>query len=157
MHGPSLRVLGIDPGMSGGCALVTPDGVTLRKYTTEQEFLEFLRPLADDHRKTTLVVIEDVPPFVAAATSASSSFKLGYNFGYHVGVCRMAGFRVDLVRPQVWQKGIKGLKPKLGYTERKRILKDNACRKYPDLKVTHAVADALLIADWACAQQIETF
>ncbi len=60
----------------------------------------------------------------------------------------MAGFRVDLVRPQVWQKGVKGLKPKMGYTDRKRVLKDNACRKYPDLKVTHAVADALLIADW---------
>ncbi len=72
MHGPSLRVLGIDPGMSGGCALITPDAVTLRKYTTEQEFLEFIRPLAEDHRQTTRVIIEDVPAFVASSTSASS-------------------------------------------------------------------------------------
>ena len=101
MRGPPDRVLGIDPGASGGYALIEGDEVTLRRYTTEQEFLEFLRPLTNDQSLTTNVVIEDVPPFVAAATSASSSFKLGYNFGYHVGVCRMAGFRVDLVRPQV--------------------------------------------------------
>ena len=117
-----------------------------RKFTTESELLDFLSNVSSPDEVH--CIVEDVPRFVSSATSSSSSFKLGYNYGFYVGALRSLGFRVDLVKPQVWQKGLPGLRPKISYTIRKRILKDIASRLFPKLKVTHAVADALLILDW---------
>jgi hypothetical protein len=54
-----------------------------------------------------------------------------------------------LVKPKEWQKGLVGLKSNMGYTARKRMLKDNAVRLYPNLKITNATADAVLIMEWA--------
>jgi hypothetical protein len=36
----------------------------------------------------------------------------------------------------------------MGYTDRKRTIKDNAARLYPGLKITNANADAVMIMDW---------
>lgn len=100
------------------------------------------------------VVVEDVPAFVSAVTSNASSFKLGQNFGLIIGVSRALRFPTHLVKPQIWQKGLVGLKPKMGYTLRKRILKDNAIRLFPDLKITNATADAVLIMSWYKTQRL---
>ena len=86
-------------------------------------------------------------------TSNASSFKLGQNFGFIIGASRALRFPTHLVKPQIWQKGLVGLKPKMGYTMRKRVLKDNAIRLFPDLKITNATADAVLIMSWYQNQQ----
>lgn len=138
------NVLAIDPGMSGGSAYFNGDTIVLKKFTTEDEFLCFLNSMEGG----VVSVVEDVPRFVSSVTSTASAFKLGYNYGFHVGSLRSKGYPVNLVKPQVWQKGLSGLKPKMGYSLRKRVLKDNATRLFPSLKVTHAVADALLILYW---------
>lgn len=138
------KILAIDPGMSGGSAYFDGTSIVLKKFTTEDEFLCFIGSMGD----SVVSVIEDVPRFVSSVTSTASAFKLGYNYGFHVGALRSTGYPVNLVKPQVWQKGLSGLKPKMGYSLRKRVLKDNATRLFPSLKVTHAVADALLILYW---------
>ena len=120
--------------------------IELHPFRVEHEYIDLIRDL--DNKKYEAVV-EDVPAFVSAATSNASSFKLGYNFGFIVGALRALRLPTHLVKPQIWQKGLQGLRPKLGYTDRKRILKDNAIRLYPDLKITNATADAVLIMDWA--------
>ena len=107
--------------------------------------MEFLEPI---NPAGYVALVEDVPAFVASATSNASSFKLGYNFGFLVGALRARRFPVELIRPKVWQKGLRGLKPKMGYTDRKRAIKDSAARLYPNLKVTNATADAVMILDW---------
>lgn len=140
-------ILAFDPGKGGGLAHqpASGDAIVLRPWTVEHELSDYLRsinPAGYD------AVVEDVPAFVSSATSNASSFKLGYNFGYIVGCLRSLGFRTNLVKPKDWQKGLQGLKPKMGYTARKRMLKDNAVRLYPDLKVTNATADALLILEY---------
>lgn len=139
-------IIAFDPGRAGGLAHLAPGSgpsdIVLRPWTVEHELVEYLHginPAGYD------AVVEDVPAFVSAVTSNASSFKLGYNFGYIMGCLRALKFRVHLVKPQKWQKGLSGLKPKMGYTERKRMLKDNAVRMYPDLKITNATADALLV------------
>mgnify|MGYP006133822085 CR=1 FL=1 len=142
-----MIVVGIDPGMSGGVSVIDSTGeVSVQKYTTESEFIAFMESQPRESR----VYIEDVPCFVSSVTSGASSFKLGYNYGFEVGVCRAFGFPVELVKPRAWQAGIPGLKPKMGYTFRKRLLKDVANRLFPQIKVTNAVADALLIMDYGC-------
>ena len=120
--------------------------IELHPFRVEHEYIDLIRDL--DNKKYEAVV-EDVPAFVSSATSNASSFKLGYNFGFIVGALRALRLPTHLVKPQIWQKGLQGLRPKLGYTDRKRILKDNAIRLYPDLKITNATADAVLIMDWA--------
>ena len=139
-------IIAFDPGKAGGASVRHPNGsIELHSFKTESGYLEILQPLLPSSYE---VVIEDVPAFVSSATSNASSFKLGYNFGFIVGMSRALGFATHLLRPQTWQKGLSGLKPKMGYTERKRMLKDNAIRLYPDLKITNATADAVLIMNY---------
>ena len=138
-------IMAVDPGKTGGLAYRAYDGtVTLRKWTTEADFLEFGNGgvFADLNH----AVVEDVPVFVSAATSNASSFKLGHNFGFICGAIRANFIPLALVRPRDWQKGLNGLKPRMGYTDRKRTLKDNARRLYPKQEgLTNATADALLV------------
>jgi len=147
----SQGILAFDPGASGGWVWQAPnsDLIELYSWRTETEFLEFLEPI---NPAGYLAVVEDVPAFVASATSNASSFKLGYNFGFLVGALRARRFPVELVKPRDWQKGMRGLKPKMGYTDRKRTIKDNAARLYPGLRVTNATADAVMILDWRLKQ-----
>jgi len=140
-------LLSFDPGVSGGWAWLAPNSTDMEVYAwrTETEFLEFLNPI---NPAGYTAVVEDVPAFVSSVTSNASSFKLGYNFGFLVGALRAKRFPVELVKPREWQKGLRGLKPKMGYTDRKRTIKDNAARLYPGLRVTNANADAVMIMDW---------
>ena len=138
-------IMAVDPGKTGGLAYRAYDGtLTLRKWTTETDFLEFGNGglFADLHQ----AVVEDVPVFVSAATSNASSFKLGHNFGFICGVIQANFIPLILAKPKEWQKGLQGLKPRMGYTDRKRALKNNAKRLYPKQGgLTNATADALLI------------
>lgn len=149
---PSLemkKILAIDPGVSGGWAYKNGDSIKLRAFTTEIEFIDFLSSSDVDK-----AIIEDVPAFVSAATSNASSFKLGYNYGFEVGAIRSQQISLDLVKPRIWQAGIKGLKPKMGYTQRKRLLTDAAKRIFPKEKVTQKTADAALILSWYCKNSL---
>jgi len=140
----SKKILAVDPGVNGGWALGDHDSIiSLKSFTTEIEFIDFLSSNEIDK-----AVVEDVPAFVSSVTSNSSSFKLGYNYGFEVGAIRSKGISLDLVKPRIWQAGIRGLKPKMGYTQRKRMLADAARRIFPDEKVTQKNADALLIFSW---------
>lgn len=137
--------IAIDPGVRGGFAQKCDDyNPLLRAFTTEADFLEILEGVPADAE----AIVEEVPPYVGRAIPSSSAFKLGYNYGFEVGALRAYGFRVNLVRPQVWQKGLGGMKGLEG-AARKRKLKDHAKRLYPKLDgITLQTADALLILDY---------
>lgn len=138
------RIIAVDPGKGGGIAIGMGGQVNLHKFTTEGEFLDLIGPASGN----TVAVVEEVPPYVGKNIPSSSSFKLGYNYGFEVGALRARGFQVNLVRPQKWQKGLAGL-GKLSGAPRKRALRDNAVRLYPHLgRITLACADALLILHW---------
>ena len=137
--------LAIDPGMQGGFAYCCGDeAVGLRPFTTEGEFLDLLESIPIDSE----AIVEEVPPYVGRAIPSSAAFKLGYNYGFEVGALRAYGFRVNLVRPQIWQKGLSGLRGLEGVA-RKRKLKDHAKRLYPRTKgLTLKTCDALLLLDY---------
>lgn len=139
-------IAAFDPGKGGGVAYYDGEDIYLDKFTTESDYLKII----ENFDRKTRIFVEDVPAFVSSATSNSSSFKLGYNFGFIMGACRAFAFPVELVSPKKWQKGLSGIRPKLSYAQRKRILKDNAIRLYPALKnITNATADALLVLNYA--------
>jgi len=147
-------LIAIDPGASGGIA-VWRDGQpadAMPMPPTEGDVLNLLRQLAVDPANT-VAVVEEVGGYVGKAQPGSSAFKFGRNFGFLLGVLQTLGVRVELVRPQKWQKAL-GLGNASGCSSKsewKNKLKGCAQRLHPHLKPTLATADALLILEHAVA------
>jgi hypothetical protein len=132
----------IDPGASGGWVLNLEPAITTGDI---DELAELYPPL------NTTVVIEKVPAFVGRAIPSSASFKLGYSFGWIVGLWQGRGFKVVLVTPQEWQKtmGV-GTKGAATTTEWKNKLKAEAQRRWPQAeKITLKTADAFCLLSHA--------
>jgi len=156
------RVIGIDPGLSGGIAMLTDKGeVDAIKMPPESELAALLAALCiEEDNRIGVVYIEDLPKGMGGTkVNFSGMAKLHRNNGFCLGVLSALKIRTVLVRPQEWQKGIPGLtyniivegekkvKRKTGM-DRKRALKEHACRLFPEFKCTLSNSDALLIADW---------
>jgi len=79
--------------------------------------------------------------------STQMGVKSAFTFGEGYGRLQMAltalGIPYERVRPAAWQKAI-GCMTKGD----KNVSKRKAQELFPDLKVTHAIADALLIAEY---------
>ena len=72
-----------------------------------------------------------------------SAFTFGRGYGNIEMALTAAGIPFERVRPQVWQKA-------LGCLTKgdKNITKRKAQELFPSIKVTHAIADSLLIANY---------
>ena len=86
------------PRVSGGYAIAFDDltSVQLHPWGDECEFVHHMKELSEnpDIDLIESAVVEKVPPFVGKAIPSSSSFKLGYNYGFLVGVSEsLAGSR----------------------------------------------------------------
>jgi hypothetical protein len=129
--------LAIDPGASGGWVFNNGDTVTSGGI---DELIDLSFPL------NTVVVLENVPPFVGRAIPSSAAFKLGKSCGWLEGFFTGKGFPVILVRPQEWQKTM-GVGTKNGSTttEWKNKLKCEAQRRFPLNTVTLKTADAFCL------------
>jgi hypothetical protein len=86
------------------------------------------------------------------AQPGSAMFKFGAEYGRVRMALTAAGVPFEEVTPQAWQKamGVPPRKNKEGETKTqfKNRLKAKAQQLFPDVKVTLAVADALLIAEY---------
>ena len=140
------QFLCIDPGMSGGWVF-QQHGDGARMSGGNDELVELLKRIG---RQDFTAVIEKVPPFVGRAIPSSASFKLGYSYGWCVGICQGYGVPVVLVPPQTWQKsaGV-GVKGDRSSAEWKRVLKAEAERRYPLDKITLQTSDAYLLLSHA--------
>jgi len=147
-----MTTIAIDPGAAGGIAVQRdhqPVSATAMP-DTEGDIVHFLRAIAGQADEV-VAIVEEVGGYIGKAQPGSSAFKFGRNFGFILGVLQTLGVRVELVRPQKWQKALSlgsasGCASK---TEWKNKLKAVAQRLYPHLKPTLATADALLILDYA--------
>jgi len=147
-------VVAIDPGVSGGVA-VCAFGKTIchAMPATQGDVLELLRDIknaASVESAECICVLEEVGGFAGKAQPGSAMFKFGEGFGFLKGVIQALGIKLELVRPQVWQKsfGLGTASRCASKTEWKNKLKAEAQRRFPQLRVTLATADALLIADY---------
>ena len=145
------RIIGIDPGLGGGIAVINPDGsATAMLMPPESDIAEYLSGFAAN----TYVYIENLP-VGGMPGNFSGMAKLHRNYGFCLGVLSALNIRTVLVRPQLWQKGIPGVEGKKG-VKRKRALKEQASRLFPHVKVTLKNADALLIAEYGrCDVDVE--
>lgn len=140
-HNP--RYIGIDPGKStGGMGVVTDVAAVAYKCPpTTQEIYNILSYWAEN----SVAVIEKVHGFKGQGAGAS------FSFGRNYGEWRMALTALKIpfkeVAPGTWMKRL-GKMPK-GKTPRHNHLKELAQQRFPELKITHATAAALLIAEYA--------
>jgi len=131
--------LGIDPGASGAIAWIGTDGpgVEPLKNMTERDVLDLLRSLGE----ASICYIEHVHSM--PKQGVASSFKFGMSYGGLRMAVVASGIPLETVSPSVWQGG---MKCRTGGD--KNITKRRAQELFPQIKVTHAVADGLLIAEW---------
>lgn len=151
---------GCDAGLSGAIAFIHESGLGAHVYPA---------PLHDVHGQDevdTLAVgelLETWTPRVVVVEhvngfgGASSAFKLGASYSAVTGAARWGRFRLELVRPQAWQRAM--LPGIHGREELKRASVATAKALFPTVALTRQgrtkpddFADALLIAAWARSQ-----
>jgi len=157
-----MLYIGIDPGKSGAIAYVYDDDATaadaVKMPATDRDI--WLALCCHDEANTR-AVIEKVGPSRSQdgdkrKQGVSSAWKFATNNGILRGCLAAANLRREFVSPQRWQREFGLVFPKamgLTSTEKKNRHKAKAQELFPHLKITHAIADALLIAEWARRQK----
>ena len=146
---PNQTIVACDPGVNGGFAVQTDDGILLfpmpESLPDMQSLLSMLKR-SDSH-----FWIEKVPKFVSKLTPASAVATLHENYGIMQGLAYAMGYALHRVEPKIWQEplGLGGRKTCATGPEWKRKLKSKAQELYPHLDVTLGNADALLILHYA--------
>lgn len=135
--------IGIDPGKSGGIAFAFDGNYDAIKMpaTLADVFSELVNATCD-----ATALIEKVGPM--PKQGVKSMFSFGENYGALQMVLTALGCPWDLVTPAKWQKEFGLYGKKLEGTAKKNAHKAVAQRLFPTVKVTHATADALLIAEY---------
>lgn len=145
-----ITIIAIDPGAHGALCFITPRGPRpVVHKTADTPPLEALRDATcGTEPRECVAYLEKIGGFIAGKSlPGSSMFKMGHSAGYWEGMLAAFGVRTILVRPQDWQAGIPGTKSTKG-ADRKRALRAEAIRRFPEMKPTLDTCDALLIADY---------
>ena len=147
--------IAIDPGWSGGLA-VGQGGKVFCNAMPETlgdvfELIEEIAASARSEGHDPVCLLEEVGGYAGRAQPGSAMFRFGEQYGFVQGVIRSLGLRLELVRPQVWQRsfGLGTASRCASRREWKNKLKAEAQRRFPQIKVTLKTADALLILDHA--------
>ena len=139
--------VGIDPGASGGIAVLPPKGsAELRPFKGEEDALAFLLELKERSRGSLLTVCLESPGFFFGGPAGNAVAKLQSNVGWWRGATQALSLNPILVAPQAWQKPYKDKLPTglANRAARKKALCALAKRKDP--RATLKTCDALLIA-----------
>lgn len=135
-------ILGIDPGMSGGATLLSKDGEFIRvmafKRLSPPEVAQWLF----QHKEEIVVVyLEGVG--ARPTDGVVPAFKFGQNYGMWHGFLASVGLSFNTVYPLKWQTFLQ-----CRTRGDKNITKALAQKLFPAIKVTHQIADSMLIAEY---------
>ena len=142
-------IIGIDVGINGGIAWITDGKACVEKMPdTLQDLWELVESIGFEAGtggtgiKAYLEAVSSSPQM-----GVVSSFSFGRGYGNLEMALTAAGIPFERVRPQVWQKAL-GCMTKGD----KNVSKRKAQELFPDRKITHDTADALLIAHYGTKQ-----
>lgn len=143
--------LGIDPGCNGGIAAIDGDGgdplILTLKDRTETDIRQWLDEFPGWECRAVVEAVASSPQM-----GVKSAFTFGRGYGFLRGL--LTAYRIPFVeaRPQAWQKA-------LGCLTKgdKNVSKARAQQLFPALKVTHATADALLLATYCRRNSAQLF
>jgi crossover junction endodeoxyribonuclease RuvC len=146
-----MNIIGIDPGKSGAVCMVCVGAVEYPKHTDEFVFIKLdgtekdIYTLIDGFKNSVtgdwFAYIENVHSM--PKQGVVSAFSFGRNFGFLIGLLTALKIPYEFVSPQKWQKAMGCLSK-----GDKNVTKAAAQRLFPDIKITHSIADALLIAEY---------
>ncbi len=155
----SKIIIGIDPGLNGGIAVLDMQGgvVDVRRMPdTPQDILAFLRKYGSTELfgNDCVCYMERVGTGMPGQSSRATA-----TFARHNGHLEMAllalGIRTNEVTPVKWMRHYQlGKSSDYGKTEWKNRLKGRAQQLFPKERVTLNVADALLIAEYGRIQEV---
>lgn len=143
--------LGIDPGSSGGLALLDATGKVVFATAmpeTPRAILDTMAP----HGRTMRAALEHV--WSTPGWGHVGAFKFGGSFhGLEMALTAL-DIPFTLVLPKTWQKVVGVSYPKRPKSAKakardKNVTKRRAQELFPKIRMTHAIADALLIAEYA--------
>ena len=142
--------IGIDPGVNGGIAVLGHQGYA-QAYNMPPtnkdlwELIQEIKAAADLEKYPARATLE----FVSSSPQmgVKSAFTFGNGYGHLEMALTAAGIPFERVRPQAWQKAMGCLTK-----GDKNVTKRRAQELFPQLKITHATADALLIAAYGAKQ-----
>ena len=162
-------IIGLDPGSKGGLAILAGDGqfvyaMGLEKLT-ESEVVSVLTEHLTAWKMTPAFTVRALLEKVGATpkSGSSASFKFGTSYGFLRGVLHGLEIPFEDVQPKAWRKGVGLLSVKGGfedagrhdsYKARKQASRAKAQQLFPHVKVTNAIADALLIAEHGVRRQV---
>ena len=138
--------IGIDPGINGGIAIIYNDAYTVTKCpNTIQEMADVLITLKDQAPNLPMYcIIEKVHSM--PGNSGRSMFTFGCNYGQWLGILATLKIPYIEVTPYKWMKHYpKAPKDK---KDRKNYYKHLAQQRFPDIDITLATSDAILIANY---------
>lgn len=136
--------IGIDPGQSGGIAFIKDSGPSIYAFglLTERDICETINRERDNTPDDQVfAMLEKVGAF--PGQGVSSTWKFGQHYGLLRGILSAQGVPFELVSPRKWQKFMGCLTG-----GDKNVSKAAAQRLFPSVKMTHAFADALLLAEY---------
>ena len=139
-----MLFIGVDPGGSGAMAAIDGRGVVVgvvKNNATEHDLWNTISGWAGVFPSTYAVVeaVHSMPK-----QGVSSTFKFGVSYGFLRGLLTASGVRFSEVSPSVWQTAMR-----CRTKGDKNVSKARAQQLFPDVKITHAIADALLLAEYA--------
>ena len=134
--------IGIDPGSSGAIAWIDNDGPHAVKLAdmTYRDVFDLLTNL-----RTTSTNVFAVLERVASrpGQGVASSFKFGMSYGSLTMALVAACIPFEIVTPGAWQRVMR-----CQTKGDKNVTKRRAQELFPSIKVIHANADALLLAEY---------
>lgn len=150
-----VNVIAVDPGSSGGIAICAQGKVSAEAYESDEQITALVRNLVDEDtcRGNVVAYMEQVGGYIGKEQPGSHMFTFGNGYGYWRGLFDMAGIPCRLIPPQKWMRstlpGVIGMEK----GERKRALRAYAQSKHPAIKVTLAIADALVLLEYGCERE----
>jgi len=134
--------IGIDPGKSGAIAFIPPvgDAWTVKNTSTDLELVEAVEEAIGLYSEV-FCTIEKV--HAMPGNGVTGMFKFGGSFHSLQMICTVLRIPFELVAPQKWQKSLGCMSG-----GDKNLTKARAQNLFPTLKIIHANADALLIAEY---------
>jgi len=160
-----MRIIGIDPGLSGGIAIldnskvmelfdmpVMPDG----KKNKRQLNSALLVKLIKDHIKNledTVMVVEQVNAM--PGQGVTSMFNFGQTFGAIKGICAALGLPIFFVRPAKWKKHFELINSSKDSSRTKAIEMYPSISEQLSKKKDVNKSDAILIARYYCEMRFK--
>ena len=133
--------IGIDPGLSGGIAFLPTTGTPWahKMPETDRDLIDLIRDSINLFEATALIELVHSSPQMGV----KSAFTFGEGYGRLQMALTALAVPYERIRPAAWQKAMGCLTG-----GDKNISKRRAQELFPTLKITHSIADALLIAEF---------